>query len=144
VRWPARLERIADVLLDAAHNPQAARALARVLGGETPVLLVAVSADKDAGGILAPLVPLARAVVVTEAPSPRAMPAARLAAHAPGATAVPDWREALARARELAAGWGGLVVVCGSIFLAGAVRAALLGEEVDPVAVSDPAKVASR
>jgi dihydrofolate synthase/folylpolyglutamate synthase len=142
VRWPARLERIGDVLLDAAHNPQAARALAGALAGETPVLLVAVSADKDAAGILAPLVPLARAVLVTEAPSPRAMPAARLAAHAPGATAVPDWREALARARAAAA--GGTVVVCGSIFLAGAVRAALLGEAIDPVAVSDPAKVAPR
>src|SRR5688572_15506901 len=33
-RWPGRLERVGDrVLLDAAHNPQAARALARVLTG---------------------------------------------------------------------------------------------------------------
>ncbi len=43
----------------------------------------------------------------------------------------------IAEARRLA-GSTGLVVVAGSIFLAAEVRAALLGERVDPQPVSDP------
>ncbi len=50
---------------------------------------------------------------------------------------VPSWAEALAAA-------GRPVVVFGSLFLVGAVRAALLGEPVDPVPLADPAKVATR
>jgi dihydrofolate synthase/folylpolyglutamate synthase len=45
---------------------------------------------------------------------------------------------ALARARDLA-GPSGLVLVAGSLFLAGEVRAALLGDRVDPLPTSDPA-----
>jgi hypothetical protein len=81
--------------------------------------------------------------VITAAPSTRAMPVARLAEAAPGAEAIADWRAALARAQALA-GDDGVVVAFGSIFLVGAVRAALLGEEVDPVALADPSKVAPR
>jgi dihydrofolate synthase/folylpolyglutamate synthase len=148
-RWPGRIERIGRVILDAAHNPQAARALAAALAGEPrpKVLLVAVSGDKDAAGIVAPLLPGARALLVTEAPSTRAMPAERLAAACAGAEPaveiIGDWRAALARAQALA-GEDGVVVACGSIFLVGAVRALLLGEETDPVALADPAKVAPR
>jgi folylpolyglutamate synthase/dihydropteroate synthase len=59
---------------------------------------------------------------------------------APSAEALPAWPEALARAEALA-GADGLVVAFGSIFLVGAVRARLLGEPVDPVALQDPAKI---
>jgi hypothetical protein len=46
---------------------------------------------------------------------------------------------ALARARALVAGApNGLVVVAGSIFLVGAVRARLLNEPVDAIVGSDP------
>jgi dihydrofolate synthase / folylpolyglutamate synthase len=137
VRWPGRLERIGDVVLDAAHNPQAAGALARALAGEEYVLVAGVSSDKDLAGVLRPLVAPARAVVLTQAPSARAAPVAALAAVAPEAEREPDFRAALARARALAR--GATVVVCGSIFLAGAVRALLTGEEVDPVTTADPA-----
>ena len=47
-------------------------------------------------------------------------------------TAVDNPTAALAEARRRAA--GGLVVVCGSMFLVGPLRAALLGETVDPAA----------
>jgi len=92
--------------------------------------------------VLAPVAPLADTLVCTEAPSARALPAAELAEVAgrlaPGRVVVePSWRAALARA-------GRPAVVYGSLFLVGAVRAALLGEEVDPVPLADPAKLAPR
>ena len=145
VRWPGRLEDIEGVLLDAAHNPQGARALAAALSGETRPLavVVAVSSDKDVAGVVGELAARAALLVATEAPSSRALPAAALAAvaerFAPGRVVVePDFRAALARARAS----GGRVVVFGSLFLVGAVRAGLIGEAVDPVPLADPAKVA--
>jgi len=145
VSWPGRLEEVGGVLLDAAHNPQGARALAAALvGTKRPLaVVVAVSADKDLDGVVAPIARRAELVVATEAPSGRARPAADVGAAAARATGgrvvvEPSWREAVARARA----HGGRVVVYGSLFLVGAVRAALLGEPVDPVPLADPAKVA--
>src|SRR5262249_60652461 len=53
VSWPGRLEEVDGVLLDAAHNPQGARALAAALARVAPPLavVVAVSADKDLHGL---------------------------------------------------------------------------------------------
>jgi dihydrofolate synthase / folylpolyglutamate synthase len=145
VSWPGRLEEVGGVLLDAAHNPQGAQALAAALAGVTRPLavVVAVSADKDLDAVVAPVARRAELVVATEAPSSRARPAADVgaaAARSGGGRVVvePSWREAVARARA----HGGRVVVYGSLFLVGAVRAALLGEPVDPVPLADPAKVA--
>lgn len=160
VRWPARLERVAtltgEVLLDCAHNPEGAEVLAAALpailstsfGERRAVLVLSVVAGKDLGGVLRPLLPLFPEVIATRSRNPRALPPAELAAaveafsHAAGTLAprthvVDDARDALAESRRLA-GSAGLIVVAGSIFLAAEARAALLGERVDPQAVSDP------
>jgi dihydrofolate synthase / folylpolyglutamate synthase len=134
-RWPGRLELVGDVLLDAAHNPDGAEALARSLP-EGVVAVAGVSADKDVAGVIAPVAARARQVIATEAPHPRAMPASELAALVSGVpvTAEANFRSALALARQA----GGPVVVFGSLFLVGAVRAFLLGEETDPATLQDP------
>jgi dihydrofolate synthase/folylpolyglutamate synthase len=146
VRWPGRLERLApDVLLDCAHNADGARALAAALGelapGRRVVLLVSVVSDKDPAAMFAALAPVASAAVITRSSNPRAIPPATLAAtaraHIAEVATEDDPDTALDRAREAAAP-GGLVVVCGSMFLVGAIRARLLGETVDPVLTSDP------
>jgi dihydrofolate synthase/folylpolyglutamate synthase len=146
VSWPGRLERVGDdVLLDCAHNADGARALASALAelapGRRVVLLVSIVADKDAGEMLAALKPAAAAVVVTRSNNPRALPPEALAVAARRSFAEVAVREdsetGLAEGRRLA-GEGGLVVVCGSTFLVGAVRARLLGEAVDPQSMSDP------
>ena len=151
--WPGRLEllRIAgrDVLLDGAHNPAGAAALATALGDlhpflePGPVTLVTASmADKDVDGVIEALVvvgALADATVVcTSVDVPRAMPAADLAArwHAgragwAGATIVePDPVAAV----ELALRGSGPVVVAGSLYLVGAAR----GHLVDDPGLRDP------
>jgi dihydrofolate synthase/folylpolyglutamate synthase len=126
-RWPGRLQSIPgrpSLLLDGAHNPAAARALARALR-DVPdlVLLFGVMRDKDVEAIARTLFPLAREVVLTRprlaraaAPAEIARRAGRLAA---GAHRVPQPRRALALARRLAG--DGVVVVSGSLFLVGAV-----------------------
>jgi dihydrofolate synthase/folylpolyglutamate synthase len=144
--WPGRLERVtSDVLLDCAHNVEGAHALAAALpalaGGKPIALVLSVVRDKDASAILAALAPLAGAVIATQSSNPRALPAADLAsaarAHASNVKAAPDAIIALNLARRFI-GHEGLVVVAGSIFLVGELRAHLLGEAQDPTPLSDP------
>ncbi|CAA9515543.1 MAG: Dihydrofolate synthase @ Folylpolyglutamate synthase [uncultured Solirubrobacterales bacterium] len=129
VSVPGRLEPVAErplVLLDGAHNPAGARALAEstveVVGSRTLVGVVGVLDDKDPAGILAPLLPLMRRVVLTQPALERALPAAvlrslcgqlapRLEAEVVRAPAA-----ALERARALA-GADGAVLVTGSLHL---------------------------
>jgi dihydrofolate synthase/folylpolyglutamate synthase len=78
VKWPGRLEHIRfangrSVLLDAAHNPAGADALAVFLAGQAirRPLVFATMRDKDARGILTALCPSISALVVTRASNPR-------------------------------------------------------------------------
>jgi dihydrofolate synthase / folylpolyglutamate synthase len=135
VEWPGRLELIRfddgrQVLLDAAHNVDGARALAAYLGcrhSERPALVIGVMRDKDIEGILAALLPLVSSVVATAAPTPRAIPArdlaARIAAMGGGLPlrVEPDPSSAVEHALASRA----TVCVAGSIFVVGAVRDAL-------------------
>jgi dihydrofolate synthase / folylpolyglutamate synthase len=87
VTAPGRLEPVRSaptVLLDAAHNPHGAAALAAALTEEFDfrrlVAVVGVMGDKDVHGILAELEPVVAEVVLTANSSPRALPADDLAA----------------------------------------------------------------
>jgi dihydrofolate synthase/folylpolyglutamate synthase len=144
VRWPGRLERLApDLMLDCAHNEEGARALARTLPpAPGRVLVASLVRDKDVEAVLTALRPAFAQVVATQSRNPRALPAAALAERAAGVfgpdvvQAVPEAVVALEAARRVA-GPGG-VVVAGSVFLVGELRAHLLGEPVDPLVGGDP------
>ena len=127
--WPGRLETFAhggaQILLDAAHNPAGARALASYLRDAAPrgvTLVFGAMRDKAVIEMLTALKPAVHAVVCATAPNPRAMRADELAAAAATlgmrAEAAADPIEAVTRA----CGTGRLVVVAGSIFLIGPVR----------------------
>jgi dihydrofolate synthase / folylpolyglutamate synthase len=124
--WPARLEWRAQappLLIDGAHNPAAVSAIVpavrEVVGDRTLVALVGVMADKDVAGILDALRPLAPIPVFTQAGTPRAARAIDLArVWGRGARAISSLPDALTAARLLA-GEEGVVLVCGSIYLAG-------------------------
>jgi dihydrofolate synthase/folylpolyglutamate synthase len=128
VRTPGRLEVVTSdplTILDGAHNPAGARALAAALHeivASRPVVgVMSVLDDKDASNMLGTLLPLFEAVVFTRSSHRGALPAATLASLArqlagPVAHIEPSPRTALARARELA-GPEGAVVVTGSIYL---------------------------
>ena len=85
-RWPGRLtivRRDPYVILDGAHNPDGARALAaslRALFGTRPVtFVIGIYADKDARGMFETLRPLAERFIVTRAANERAADPAALA-----------------------------------------------------------------
>jgi dihydrofolate synthase / folylpolyglutamate synthase len=131
VRWPGRFQVIPGrgsrptIVLDGAHNPGGAAALAASLTHYFPgariTLVLGVSADKDRAGILKALAPLAGHVVLTAATNPRATPPAELAAALPPlearVTLAPTLGEGLAAA--LAEPPADVVCVAGSLFLIG-------------------------
>lgn len=120
-RIPGRLEAIADsppTLIDSAHNPDGARALAQSLAGERFTGVVAILDDKDAAAMLKELLPLFDQVIFTRSANPRSLPPATLESlstqlNGPPATIEPDPRKALKRARQL----GRPVLATGSIYL---------------------------
>jgi len=144
--WPGRLELLRvdghEALLDGAHNPAGAAALATalddlrpyLLGGDQPdppplTLVHGSMADKDVDGIIAALAG-ARSmrdarIIATQVPGDRALPAAELAARwrrlragAP-VEAIPEVGAALDRAL---AGAPGTIVVAGSLYIVGEAR----------------------
>jgi dihydrofolate synthase/folylpolyglutamate synthase len=135
VDWPGRLELMRfedgrEVLLDAAHNVDGARALAAYLASrptDRPALVIGVMRDKDVEGILAALLPVVSSVVATAAPTPRATPARDLAARiaAMGARVPVRVEPDPSSAVEQALATSSTVCVAGSIFVVGAVRDAL-------------------
>lgn len=79
-RWPGRLERVAerpDVILDGAHNPSGARALAhyieRFFAGRRVWLIYGAMRDKAVTEIAGALFPLAQEVIVTAPAQARAV-----------------------------------------------------------------------
>jgi dihydrofolate synthase/folylpolyglutamate synthase len=132
-RWPGRLDRVdagggRSALLDAAHNPAGARALAAFLargGGPRPPLVFAASRDKDVAAMIRALAPAVGPIVVTAFDDARALPAGELAARvreALGADSPADRVVAAAApAAALDAAWrlADRIVVAGSIFLLG-------------------------
>jgi dihydrofolate synthase / folylpolyglutamate synthase len=146
-KWPGRLELLSlgpvgpDVLLDGAHNPHGAVALAAALdelrpqlSAGRPTLLIGVVREKDLAGLLAPLRAAAAlkqaAVIATRVPdTPRSNEPATVAeAWGPEARAIDDTDEALASAIALARQAAGPLVIAGSLYLVGHVRDKLIGE----------------
>ena len=130
--WPARLELISlpdgrRVLLDAAHNPEGARALRAYLARwhpDRPALVVGIMRDKDVDAILRELLPVTSSVIATAADTRRALSADELAARV---TALDPTKAVRACGDVLTAINAALddsrtVCVAGSIVLAGAVR----------------------
>lgn len=126
-RWPCRfevVERKPPFILDGAHNPHGAAALAKGLRRHFPnerfCFIIGCMADKDADGILAALLPLAQCVYCVAPDSERALDAAALAARIQTVLAIPcaSAAEAIDRARKDQRP----VCACGSLYLTGAIR----------------------
>jgi len=148
VEWPGRFQIVARepiVILDGAHNPDGARALARTLAeyfpGQAVTLVIGISADKDQRAILAALVPSAVRVILTAYSSARAASPAELARHLPPADCrvevAASPREALVMA--LAGQRTPIICVAGSLFLIGEVLAQLPEKQQDFLAAFGPA-----
>ncbi|MGZ4149688.1 MAG: bifunctional folylpolyglutamate synthase/dihydrofolate synthase [Actinomycetota bacterium] len=130
VRSPGRLEVVGReplLLLDGAHNPAGSEALAETLPSsftwERLHVVLAVSANKDVAGVVAPLAALADVVYATRNDSVRSAEPEVVAEAAKAAGAVdvrvePSLRDAIDAARA-AAGAVDAIVVTGSLFTVG-------------------------
>ena len=159
VTSPGRMEVVARepvVVLDGAHNPEAAgvlgRALQETFGRRERTFVISIFEDKDIEGMLAALLPSATRTIFTRNSNPRAAEPQHLAEiatrlgfespeaplKAPGkipeaplkAPGQIEVRESLAEAIEAArrsAGEHGIVVVTGSLSTAGEARTLLAG-----------------
>jgi dihydrofolate synthase/folylpolyglutamate synthase len=129
VRVPGRLQVVGEhplTLLDGAHNPHGIAAVAESLpellaDSRRLVAVVSILDDKDAPAMLAKLVPVCDAMVLTTSQNPRALPPPTLQSLVGqlGGTCAESVREpsaALERARQLA-GRDGVVLATGSIYL---------------------------
>lgn len=141
-RWPGRMELlrntpIGTVLLDGAHNPAGARALARSLaelGMRRFPLVFGATRGKRVAAVLRALAPLEPRPIFTRVEDGTALPAEELLARwrgigeSGGATA-PDPEAAMRQAADARGAAEQPVVVAGSLYLVGAVRGMLRGEE---------------
>lgn len=127
-RWPGRMHLIEGdppILLDAAHTPAAARALAAALDDHFPnqrwLAVMGVSADKDLAGLLAPFDGRLGAVWAVQSSHPRAMPASTLSARLGAAgietNVAADLAQALRSGRQAAQAKQAGLLVFGSVFL---------------------------
>jgi dihydrofolate synthase / folylpolyglutamate synthase len=130
--WPGRLERLQtapDIYLDGAHNPGAARELARFLEenfAERRIYLIfGAMRDKAVDEVTGMLFPLAHEVIFTQPGTPRAVSATQLAEmagdHAKSFAVIKDAEQALdtvlAKAKPEDA-----IFITGSLYLVGELR----------------------
>jgi dihydrofolate synthase / folylpolyglutamate synthase len=150
VEIPGRLEWLESdppAVLDAAHNPDGARALAEAIpelvAGRPVIAVLAILADKDAAAICESLAPLLERAICTELPAdgPKSEVGLRFSAHRPGFSAVDllgvcnevglaaearaDFASAVARGRALALEEGGVLLITGSHYALAPARTAL-------------------
>lgn len=149
VDWPGRIEVVSDaplVFMDGAHNPHAANALAQTLTefcyGRRIHLLIGLSSDKSVEAMGELLGPLAVSATCTTSRHPRAMDPAelarRLSPYCPEVHVMSDARDAYTYLFNAIAPED-VMVVTGSLFLVGALRAAIRISHVRPRLVATTA-----
>jgi dihydrofolate synthase/folylpolyglutamate synthase len=130
--WPGRLEKLQtqpDIYLDGAHNPGAARELARFLdenfAGRRILMIFAAMRDKALDEVAGTLFPRAHEVIFTQPNSPRAISASQLAEvvghYAHCISVIPDAEAALDAALEKASTQDAIFGT-GSLYLVGQLR----------------------
>lgn len=132
-KWPVRFEVLREappVIIDGAHNPECAEALAanlrEYLAGQKCVFLMGVLADKDYRQMLKALIPCADSFFCVTPPSPRALAADALAKVVREMGVPAQSCDDIYTAAELALDGRRPVIACGSLYLAGTARDALM------------------
>ena len=142
VVWPGRFQRVGRFIIDGAHNPPAARALAAALSkyapfaGSVPTLIAGFCGDKDVDETLRILAPLVGKGIAVRTNNPRSLAPEELARkmESAGIPAIScdSMHLALEKLGSVPKKMGSVpsdeavdVLICGSLFLAGEALAAL-------------------
>jgi dihydrofolate synthase/folylpolyglutamate synthase len=127
-RWPGRIEHVSpnpDIILDGAHNPAGARALARYLerfyGGRKIWLVYGAMRDKAIEEVAGVLFPLASELILTAPDTSRALRPEALAEFACRGHIEANVEAAIDYARTHAAEED-VIVITGSLFVVGEAR----------------------
>ena len=122
VVWPGRFQRVENFIIDGAHNPPAAHALAEALRelhlSEPLALIAGFCGDKDVGEVLLILAPFVKKGYAVRTNNPRSLSAEETAekmrAAGIDAVAAPSLAAAIGSASSAPR-----ALICGSLFLAG-------------------------
>ena len=122
VVWPGRFQRVENFIIDGAHNPPAAHALAEALRelhlSEPLALIAGFCGDKDVGEVLSILAPFVKKGYAVRTNNPRSLSAEETAekmrAAGIDAVAAPSLSAAIGSASSAPR-----ALICGSLFLAG-------------------------
>ena len=122
VVWPGRFQRVENFIVDGAHNPPAAHALAEALRelrlSEPLALIAGFCGDKDVGEVLSILAPFVKKGYAVRTNNPRSLSAEETAekmrAAGIDAVAAPSLSAAIGSASSAPR-----ALICGSLFLAG-------------------------
>ena len=135
VVWPGRFQRVGRFIIDGAHNPPAARALAAALNkyapfaGSVPTLIAGFCGDKDVDETLRILAPLVGKGIAVRTNNPRSLAPEELARkmESAGIPAIScdSIHLALEKMGSVPSGSGADTLICGSLFLAGEALAEL-------------------
>ena len=135
VVWPGRFQRVGRFIIDGAHNPPAARALAAALrkyapfAGSVPTLIAGFCGDKDVDETLRILAPLVGKGIAVRTNNPRSLAPEELAQkmESAGIPAIScdSIHLALEKVGSVPNGSGVDTLICGSLFLAGEALAEL-------------------
>ena len=135
VVWPGRFQRVGRFIIDGAHNPPAARALAAALrkyapfAGSVPTLIAGFCGDKDVDETLRILAPLVGKGIAVRTNNPRSLAPEELAQkmESAGIPAIScdSIHLALEKMGSVPNGSGVDTLICGSLFLAGEALAEL-------------------
>ena len=130
---PGRIEFLntsPEVILDGGHNVESIRVLCEFLSQrnlEGLTLIFGVLRDKNYTRMVRMLLPFISRVVATEPVSKRALPAEKLARHFDRKPVVV--KKDLQEAFDTARGYGGDILITGSLYLVGTMRNIILGED---------------
>ena len=128
VVWPGRYQRVGDFIVDGAHNPPAARALAASLAAENAAelnLIAGFCGDKDVAEVLRILAPFVAHGYAVRTNNPRSLSAEGTARRMCEAGIRGEAMPSLAAALDAAKRAKCRTLVCGSLFLAGEALVAL-------------------
>lgn len=129
---PARMEKLGGFIIDGAHNVSGAKAAAELIGEQKgkKLLITGMLKSKDYKGALSILIPEFDKVIAVDFFSPDAVPAEEIVKLAEESGRKGEIGKSAREAIEAAARFEGeLKVVCGSLYLCGAIRGELIIEK---------------